>query len=805
MTAPLNLRLCQEDSPAFRRELALCEESVFGLENTIKSLVKLAKSSVELATEYTMKQLQFAQELGNFANQQPNSLISEFILRMTYKQTYHIMLPESVLTKYSSSLQEVERSRKMLHLHMSDMFIEPLEAFSKNEIAPLKEVKKNFERASNEADNALSKYMSKRPKDQMIPEASAEVTDTRREFHRRYLEYVSKLNQLHAKKKFEFMEYILALMFTESAFYHQNYETMKDLEPYMKDVTRMLHEARAQYNNDLIDSQGLKKTLIETAHETYNPMRPATKELTNEGYTRLQTDGNTQSSVVPIPKKSGYLFKKGSQRVLQSWTRRYFTIEGEYLTSCTRNGKVSAKEDEDSLTINLRVCHIKPVVNSDRRFCFEIISPMRTYVLQAENQEEMDDWVKCLQTAAKEAIYADQTPASFEGDSGEFNELLHYELVNGNGHSIENGTNDTSQKANRPSIHQIMELPGNDICVDCKSPGPQWASTNFGTLLCIECSGIHRSLGVHVSKVRSLTLDKWEPEAIEVMLKLGNEKVNQIYEAQMLNDFDSELNRADWDKFIISKYAKKEFISQKDINVLSIHQAFWDAMNETDLVEALRYLSLGADVDYKNQEKNFTTALHQAILRSDDVAVEFLLQWFCDINAVDNDGWSGLHHAAAMNNARLLLNLMKRHANITLKDNNNKAPVDIALEKQHVQAVTALRLYQFESQLTHSEYSSFGVDEALTSMSKPSLRSLNLNLSTTNDTTTSNAGKVRSAPTTPPSSSQPNPDDATTRTSVDNAGIIPPLNTNSLGGRFTFSSLKLPSFGSLSWEAIDND
>ena len=62
---------------------------------------------------------------------------------------------------------------------------------------------------------------------------------------------------------------------------------------------------------------------------------------------------------------------------------------------------------------------------------------------------------------------------------------------------------------------------------------PQWACANFGTLLCIECSGIHRSLGVHVSKVRSLSLDKWEPEAIEVMLRLGNTMTNKIFEANI--------------------------------------------------------------------------------------------------------------------------------------------------------------------------------------------------------------------------------------------------------------------------------
>ncbi|CAG8597451.1 11705_t:CDS:2, partial [Gigaspora rosea] len=93
MTTPLNLHLCQEDPPYFRKELADCEASVFGLEITIKNFVKLARASAELAQA---KQLQFAEELGVFARQQPDSII------------------KSVLIKYASSLQEVERSRRIL-------------------------------------------------------------------------------------------------------------------------------------------------------------------------------------------------------------------------------------------------------------------------------------------------------------------------------------------------------------------------------------------------------------------------------------------------------------------------------------------------------------------------------------------------------------------------------------------------------------------------------------------------------------------------------------------------------------------
>lgn len=78
-------------------------------------------------------------------------------------------------------------------------------------------------------------------------------------------------------------------------------------------------------------------------------------------------------------------------------------------------------------------------------------------------------------------------------------------------------------------------MPGNKFCADCDSATPEWASLNLGVLICIECSGVHRNLGSHVSKVRSLTLDEWPPGHLAVMLSVGNNLANSVWESTLKN------------------------------------------------------------------------------------------------------------------------------------------------------------------------------------------------------------------------------------------------------------------------------
>lgn len=107
-------------------------------------------------------------------------------------------------------------------------------------------------------------------------------------------------------------------------------------------------------------------------------------------------------------------------------------------------------------------------------------------------------------------------------------------------------------------LEGLLKLPKNRECADCKSKAPRWASINLGIFICMQCSGIHRSLGVHISKVRSTTLDTWLPEQVSFMQMMGNEKSNEYWEAELPQAFD----RNPTDKFINAKYVEKRWASR---------------------------------------------------------------------------------------------------------------------------------------------------------------------------------------------------------------------------------------------------
>lgn len=81
----------------------------------------------------------------------------------------------------------------------------------------------------------------------------------------------------------------------------------------------------------------------------------------------------------------------------------------------------------------------------------------------------------------------------------------------------------------------LKQVQGNHRCVDCGDHDPQWATVSFGALMCLQCSGHHRSLGVQVSCVRSVTMDEWSLPQVVAMLEGGNEQLYGFFSRHALS------------------------------------------------------------------------------------------------------------------------------------------------------------------------------------------------------------------------------------------------------------------------------
>ncbi|XP_017319544.1 stromal membrane-associated protein 1 isoform X2 [Ictalurus punctatus] len=114
-------------------------------------------------------------------------------------------------------------------------------------------------------------------------------------------------------------------------------------------------------------------------------------------------------------------------------------------------------------------------------------------------------------------------------------------------------------------LSKMLREDDNKYCADCEAKGPRWASWNLGVFICIRCAGIHRNLGVHISRVKSVNLDQWTPEQIQSVQSMGNTKARQLYEAHLPDNFRRPQTDQAVEFFIRDKYEKKKYYDKNAV------------------------------------------------------------------------------------------------------------------------------------------------------------------------------------------------------------------------------------------------
>ncbi|KAJ1943497.1 hypothetical protein EC988_006220, partial [Linderina pennispora] len=381
------------------------------------------------------------------------------------------------------------------------------------------------------------------------------------------------------------------------------------------------------------------------------PLQPAAGDGSHEGFLFARTSNKHHTTTKNMMATSNSV-----------WRRYWCVVKDGRLQKYTHWKSVGIPEPRGE-PVELRTATVRALApdakqSSKRRFCFEVITPSYYGVFQATSDQDLKCWLDVLRRAIELSLLkglasmrqasASQTKPLGD-DRGSPKSLARGSQASHTSESLATISTGAGQSpgmrasavlgyealgqlagfdaSRRMSLTGLLPMlqdadPANHLCADCGSESPEWCSLNLGCLVCIECSGIHRSLGTHISKVRSLTLDviSFKPATIALLLRTGNALNRAVFEANAIGR--PRGSRSDKQEFIHAKYVSKAFVDRQwvaegllaerlqemidanpDIGELfpwtrkSATALLFAATTLGDLHAAMRALALGADTN----------------------------------------------------------------------------------------------------------------------------------------------------------------------------------------------------------------